>query len=108
MHVKYGGVQDDATLWMVGELVKRQRLLGRHHSLFLFLVLQPDRQRVGVDIIDLGVLLTLWSPEEGQRVDEAGRPLHGFNRHGCRRVPSGHCVFIHLGPFRLPGEEDGD
>lgn len=109
LHVKYRRVQDDTTFWIVGVLLKRQRgwLLWCFGPPLLFL-LQSYRQRVTVDVIDLGVVLcSLWFPEEGQRVDEAGRPLHRFDRHGVQRVASGHSALIDLGSLRLPGEEDG-
>lgn len=115
LHVKNWRVQDDATVWIVSVLLKRQRqcsllvwfLQGFGAPLLLFLR-QTYRQRVAVDVIDPGVVLRcLRFPEEGQRVDEAGRPLHSFDRHRVQRLASSHCTLIHVGSLWLPGEEVG-
>lgn len=109
LHVKYGRVQDDAAVWVVFVLKgqrQRRRLDSRFGPLLLFL-LQSYRQRVTVDIIDLWVVsCCFWFSEECQRIDEASRPLHRFNRHRVQRMALGHCTLIHLGSFQLPGEED--
>ncbi|KAL6110328.1 uncharacterized protein ACO6RY_19431 [Pungitius sinensis] len=108
LHVEYGRIQGDSTVGIVGVLLKRQRqrrrgLLIRCASgfsgpLLLLLLLQSHGQRVAVDVVDPGVVPgRLWSPEEGERVDEAGGPLHCFDRHGVRRLAPGHCTLIHMG-----------
>ena len=115
LHVKDGRVQDDTTVWITGVFLKRQwqrqcslllwSLQGFGSPLLLFL-LQTHRQRVTVDVIDPGVVLCcLRLPEEGQRVDEAGRPLYRFDRHRVQWLALGHCTLIHMGSLWLPGEE---
>lgn len=114
LHVKYRRVKDHAAVWIAGILLKWQ---GQWQSSLLLwslwdfnllvLLLHPYRQWVTVDVVDPGVVLCcLRLPEEGERVDEAGRPLHSFNRHRVLWLPAGHCTLIHMGSLWLPDEEN--
>lgn len=107
LHVKDRRIQDVATVWIISELLKRQRQWKCCLLHWYFFLLQSYRQRVTVDVVDPGVVLRcLRSPEEGERVDETGWPLHCFDRHRVHWLAAGHCTLIHLGSFWLPDEGD--
>lgn len=103
LHVKNGQVQGDPALGVVGVVLQREWSVRKHRVRGDSVLLVSHRQRVGVDVVDLRVVLRpLLSSEKGEWVTETiGFPLTR-NTLWLFGNLGGHGTLIDTCPLTLP------